>query len=136
MTPRKREGIEDAVALMLEADIPARKQCYGFTISHPDKSKFCSCGDDHDYRIHLRISTNKFPPLVNFCRFDFAEMAQFVINAYSQCQPNPSCEEILESMRSIDAKYDHQALETRVVEWCKQMTRETGIEYRSPYSEY
>ncbi|MEM6433974.1 MAG: hypothetical protein AAF773_08990 [Cyanobacteria bacterium P01_D01_bin.115] len=132
----KRHGIADTIVLLRDASVPVQEQAYGFSISHPDLTDedrpFGCCGCEHDWSISLSMFTNESPPVVWFVRFDFCEMARFLADAYAKCSANPTREEILKSMRTLDADYDRDGLESRIKEWCRAMSQQTGLDYKVP----
>lgn len=129
----KRHGIDDAIAILRNALVPVQEQAYGFSVSHPDVDDedrpFGCCGCEHNWSIGLSVFTKESPPVVWFFRFDFVEMAHFIADAYANCSSNPAREEILKSMRTLDAEYDEDELQSRIEEWCRAMSQLTGLDY-------
>lgn len=114
----------DAIAMLAAVGIPVRKRAYGFTISHPEMAgtnrSFASCSCEHDTSISMGVYVNETPPVVWFCRFDFTEMAILITESYRQLPKSASRADIVSQMRSLDALYDYDQLESRIEEWKKE----------------
>jgi hypothetical protein len=123
----KRQDAPEAIRIMREAGIPVQQRAYGFSLEHPDWSEtgrsFAECACEHDGSIMLSVCADELPPRVPFSRFDFLEIASFVISSYRRVSPDCDSAAIVAAMRTEDSAYDYAALERRLEQWRKDFEK-------------
>lgn len=125
----KFHDLSDALIGLRSAGVPVVERQYGFDIAHPEfdaTKSFMSCGRDNDFSISVSVHHPAGKPNVWFFRFDFSEMAEFLISAYQDAGTAPSTQQIIDSLHEFNQDYDAAALKVRLDNW----HRENG--YKSP----
>ena len=105
------ENVPLAVARIGAAGIDATERAYGFSVEHPERwhGPFLSCGCEHDASVSAAIYDGTVP-LRRYYRFDFLELADFIIEAYLNSVEPKSRNALRESFDFIDSSYDHESL--------------------------
>ena len=117
----KREDAPEAIRRLRELGVPVQEQAFGFSLEHPDwpeeRRRFADCSCDNDYSISLSVRAGDSPPVVWFFRFDMLEMVDLIAAAYQQAGDAATSTALLAAFRAEDSRYDHDALEGRLVQW-------------------
>ncbi|HWA27993.1 MAG TPA: hypothetical protein VG734_20240 [Lacunisphaera sp.] len=117
----KLQDVPDAIRKLREASIPVVERAYGFSLDHPEWTDhyhgFAHCGCEHDGSISLAVRVHENPSIAHFFRFDLLEMADFIIAAYHHTPVKAAASVIVSAMKDEDARYDYDALESRLVQW-------------------
>lgn len=104
-------NVAEAVSRLQESGIEANERTYGFSVEHRERQdgSFLQCGCEHDASVSAAVYDGT-RPLRRFYRFDFLELADFIICAYSRATQGATCKELRDAMETLDSSYDHQSL--------------------------